>query len=106
MLDLDDSRKLEALRELLNPRVVAAWLDEVEANRESRSSDVARTGAAITEVPERLLTAKEICERLQVGKSWLYERARWTGFPVIRMGKSLRFRLSEVEAWLSEHGSE
>lgn len=104
MLDPDDSRRLEALRELLNPRVVAAWLDEVEEHREQR--DAAPAKAMTSEVPERLLTAKETCERLQVGRSWLYERARRTGFPVIRMGKSLRFRLSEVEGWLTEHSSE
>jgi hypothetical protein len=28
-----DERKLAALRELLDPQVIAAWLDEVEAHR-------------------------------------------------------------------------
>lgn len=104
---MEDSRKLEALRELLDPRVVAAWLDEVEQHRVARRATVMPTRPETkADEPERLLTVKEVCERLQVGRSWLYEHAHWTGFPVIRVGRSLRFRLSEVEAWLVENGSE
>lgn len=107
MQDWDYSRKLEALKELLDPRVVAAWLDEVEECRVAQRLAVVPTRPeAKADEPERLLTAKDVCERLQVGRSWLYEHAHWTGFPVIRVGRSLRFRLSEVEAWLVENGAE
>lgn len=103
----EDSRKLEALRELLDPRIVAAWLDEVEGHRMARRPAVIPLRPEPpSDGPERLLTVKELSERLQVGRSWLYEHAHWTGFPVIRVGRSLRFRLSEVEAWLIENGSE
>jgi excisionase family DNA binding protein len=35
--------------------------------------------------------------------SWLYSKAAAGEIPHIKAGKYLRFRLSEVEAWLAQH---
>ena len=51
---------------------------------------------------EQLLTVQQVADRLQVRRSWIYNR-RHSGslpFPAIRVGKFLRFRRSDVEAWL------
>ena len=49
---------------------------------------------------EKLLTVDEISEALRVPKSWTYRKAREKEIPLIKVGKYLRFRLSEVLAWL------
>ena len=56
----------------------------------------------------RLLTVEELSQFLQVKKSWIYGQtrvARRTGFPVIRCGKYVRFRLDDVLNWLNRNGS-
>lgn len=52
---------------------------------------------------ERLLTVQEVAELLRVPVSWVYERTRRRGdqhFPHIKMGKYVRFRPTEIEAYL------
>ena len=53
--------------------------------------------------PERLLTVHEVAELLRVPASWVYERTRRRGnerIPHVKMGKYVRFRPAEVEAYL------
>jgi len=52
-----------------------------------------------------LLTASELAEHLRVNQSWVYEHSHQVGFPVVRVGRYLRFRLADVEDWLSEQAS-
>jgi len=50
-----------------------------------------------------LLTVEEIAAFLRVPKSWVYERTRRRGIeklPHVKLGKYLRFRLSEVAAYV------
>lgn len=50
-----------------------------------------------------LLTIDEMADRLKVKRSWLYSRTRKMGegsMPRVRIGKFLRFRESEVLAWI------
>ena len=52
-----------------------------------------------------LLTVEEIAAFLRVPKSWVYERTRRRGaerLPHVKLGKYLRFRLSEVAAYLEK----
>jgi excisionase family DNA binding protein len=51
----------------------------------------------------RLLTIEELSGLLQVPKSWIYDRTRMSegnGFPVLRVGKYLRFDYQRVLEWL------
>jgi excisionase family DNA binding protein len=53
----------------------------------------------------RLLKAPEVCERLQVSRSWLYESAQSGRIPAIRLGGStgpLRFIESDIDRWLEQ----
>lgn len=54
-----------------------------------------------------LLTPAQLSEKLNVPTSWIREKTRQRArvrdddpLPVIRMGKYVRFRWSDVEAWL------
>ncbi|UCE08542.1 MAG: helix-turn-helix domain-containing protein [bacterium] len=53
---------------------------------------------------EELLTIDQMCEIFKVDPSWFYKETRRKKspdtIPVVRIGKYLRFRLSEVMAWL------
>lgn len=53
--------------------------------------------------PEKLLTVRELAVFLSVPASWIYERTRQRGvnrLPHLKIGKYVRFRLSDVEAYL------
>ncbi len=51
---------------------------------------------------EALLTIDRLAAELDVKTSWLYTHAgRADGPPVVKMGKYLRFRRADVEAWLA-----
>ena len=52
---------------------------------------------------EPILTIEQVAERLQLKPSTAYELTRRRSrhpLPVLRVGKFLRFRWSEIEAWL------
>ena len=60
-------------------------------------------GASIND-PSGLLTVEEVAARMKVPTSWVYERTRRRGteqIPHYKLGKYLRFDLTEVNAWLS-----
>jgi len=47
-----------------------------------------------------LITPEDLADLLKVSKDWLYARARDGELPAFRFGRSVRFRRSDVEAWL------
>jgi excisionase family DNA binding protein len=49
---------------------------------------------------ERLLTADDVAELLQVRRSWVYAEARAGRIPHIRLGRYRRFDTKQVEAWI------
>lgn len=50
---------------------------------------------------EPLKTALEVSKHLRMSERWVRQQANESDMPHFRMGeKALRFRLSEVEAWL------
>jgi len=59
-----------------------------------------------------LLTPEQLAERLAVAESWVREKTRERArardkdpLPVIRLGKYVRFRWSDVEAWLERQNA-
>jgi hypothetical protein len=60
--------------------------------------DVSAPRSAVT---ERWLTKEQLAKRLDVSVRWIDYR-RVEGLPCHKWGGVVRFRLSEVEAWLSE----
>ena len=54
---------------------------------------------------DELMTVAEIAGFLKVPVSWVYERTRRRGIdklPHVRLGKYLRFSLSEIRTWLEK----
>lgn len=52
----------------------------------------------------KLLTIDELAALLRVPRSWIYDKTRVSkqnGFPVVRVGKYLRFEFQKVLEWLS-----
>jgi len=49
---------------------------------------------------ERLLDVKELAAYLGVKPSWVYGKVATGELPCIRVGRYLRFRLSDVLAWM------
>jgi len=57
--------------------------------------------------PERLMTSKEVAEFLQVPVSTIHQwRYRSKGPKGFRVGKHIRFRRSDVEAWIEDQQDE
>ena len=60
----------------------------------------------IVAFPERLLTVQELADRMQVPVSTVYQwRKHGTGPKAYRIGKYLRFRVSDVERWIERHAA-
>ena len=53
----------------------------------------------------RLLTVDQVAEKLQVPKSWIYERTRHNAIPVRKVGKYLRFDEAEIDDWVKSNCS-
>jgi len=55
-------------------------------------------------VLEPFVPPSVIADLLGVSQSWLYQSADGLGLPVHRVGRSRRYRVTEVEAWVSAGG--
>jgi excisionase family DNA binding protein len=62
---------------------------------------------AIPALPVEILTPQQVAERLQLPESWVYEQTRNRAsvrcpdpLPVMKVGRYLRFKWSDVLAWL------
>jgi excisionase family DNA binding protein len=50
----------------------------------------------------RLLTAKEIAERLRVPETWIRQETRAERIPHIKLGRYRRYQWEPVAAWLEQ----
>lgn len=48
---------------------------------------------------ESLWTVDEAAAHLRVSKSWMYRQVASGLVPTVRLGRSVRFRRSELDAW-------
>ena len=51
---------------------------------------------------ERLLTAREVAELLNVPESWVREATRNSRLPHLKLGRYRRYQHSAIEAWLAD----
>ena len=56
-------------------------------------------------VDKDLLGAKEMAEILDIGKSSVYDLVRKNQIPYVRVGSSIRFVKTQIEAWLADGGT-
>jgi len=53
--------------------------------------------------PETLLNVREVADFLRVNATTIYTWARQGQLPAIKVGRSWRFRQSDLETWLDEN---
>jgi excisionase family DNA binding protein len=59
-----------------------------------------------TQGAEPYVSVPVVAELLGVPASWVYERTARGEIPYRRVGRYLRFRISEIEAWLEQQTRE
>ncbi len=52
-----------------------------------------------------VMTVIEVAEYLRINPQTVYRKAKSGEIPVIRIGRVIRFRRTELEAWLSKKSS-
>src|SRR5215212_10883414 len=50
-----------------------------------------------------LLSIGQVCQRLGMGKSWVYRRIHEGAIPSVKLGRTIKVRRSELEGYLEEH---
>jgi excisionase family DNA binding protein len=50
--------------------------------------------------PIRLLTTKELMEKLKVKRNTIYQLRKEASLPTIKLGRTIRFDENEVDIWL------
>ena len=78
---------------------------------EELESTLLEFGEAVEgEVPDRpdsrdleLLSIGQVCQRLGMGKSWVYRRIHEGAIPSVKLGRTIKVRRSELEGYLEEH---
>jgi excisionase family DNA binding protein len=62
------------------------------------------------EVPDRpdssdleLLSIAQVCQRIGMGKSWVYRHIHEGEIPSVRLGRTIKIRRSELEDYLEKH---
>lgn len=50
---------------------------------------------------ERLITTEELCELWSAKKSWVYDEVQAGRLRHVRLGKRLRFRMSDLNEYLN-----
>ena len=51
----------------------------------------------------QLLSIPQLCQELGMGKSWIYRRLRSGEIPSVRLGRTIKVRRDELEAYLDRH---
>lgn len=58
------------------------------------------TPAAETDPTSRLMTLEDLAQYLTVSPRWVYDNHQSLGMPALRIGRTLRFRRTQIDAWL------
>ena len=87
----------EALRQALED-AESALIEYEETLGEDSSSTVRPQSRADLE----LLSMPEVCQKLGMGKSWVYQRIRSGEIPSIKLGHNIKVRREALEAYLDQ----
>ena len=66
---------------------------------------MAKTATATESINDKLMTKSELAARLSVHPKSIENYMRRDALPTVRLGTSVRFRWSSIEAWLAERES-
>ena len=53
----------------------------------------------------QLLSMEDVCKALGMGKSWTYRRIRSGEIPSVKLGRSIKVRRNDLEAYLEQRSS-
>ena len=88
-------RHLQALEELES--ALMAFEEDLEGKAPERPE------SAVGSADFELLSIPEVCQRLGMGKSWVYRRIHEGEIPSVKLGRTIKVRRSELENYLEEH---
>ncbi|MBI3615048.1 MAG: helix-turn-helix domain-containing protein [Candidatus Omnitrophica bacterium] len=54
---------------------------------------------------KEVMTVSEVAEYLRVNPQTVYRKAKVGELPAVRIGRAIRFRRSELDAWMKESSS-
>jgi excisionase family DNA binding protein len=64
-------------------------------------------GGKVVDRPEsgdfELLSIAQVCQRLDMGKSWVYRRIHEGEIPSVKLGRTIKIKRSELEDYLEKH---
>jgi excisionase family DNA binding protein len=55
------------------------------------------------ESKKSLMTVQDVAEYLNLRTSWIYGNWQAQGLPAIKVGRGLRFRREDVDAWIDSN---
>jgi excisionase family DNA binding protein len=100
---MDDKNHLEE-------RLKRALAKHRQALEELESALLEFEEAVEGEVPDRpesrdleLLSIAQVCQRLNMGKSWVYRRIHEGEIPSVKLGRTIKIRRLDLENYLEEH---
>ena len=101
--NMDSAYALQPLRQALEAHLeslkkIQSALEEVE---ETISGEAPYRSQERGEL--QLLSVDEVCQQLGMGKSWVYRRLRSGEIPSVKLGRSIKVRREELEAYLEQH---
>ena len=60
----------------------------------------------MTDAGEKLLTLRDMCDRLQCSRTTVWRLVNERGLRAVRCGGLVRVRESDLDAWLAKHTTE
>jgi excisionase family DNA binding protein len=87
---------------MTQPRENQMQHDAVRPSQPSSLHEALRGPMSARGAPEKLLTAEEVADRLDVGVKWVWAQARAGRIPHVKLGRYKRFRSEAIDAWIAQ----
>jgi excisionase family DNA binding protein len=105
-MPMDYERSLKELKEALQAHHQA--LEKLESVLLEFEQSISEEATLRPQEDQRgggvqLLSIPQVCQELGMGKSWIYRRLRSGEIPSIRLGRTIKVRRDELEAYLQSH---
>ncbi len=52
---------------------------------------------------DRWMTTEDLCDYISVSQDWVYDRVSKNQIPHVKIGRRLKFKLSEIDEWVEAH---
>jgi excisionase family DNA binding protein len=87
------------------PDDVKRALKSKKAMDRPNPNPIAQTEPQSKAIPESLLTVEELSDWLRIDESTIRKKVCYRRIPHVKIGRSVRFRRSEIESWLDEQST-